>query len=174
MMEGHPAAMREPVIDLEAAAAKRDAAKPAAVPALRADPDLNLMAESEEDARSRPPAPAFAPGLTIVPREPTLELKVATAPPATASPARPWQPPVLGSLSVIFGIAALFKATLLLAPLALVFALLAALGRQFSWAAIGGIAGLAALATSPWFWGLLGLAWVVDYLGLDSWLTSLL
>ena len=110
-------------------------------------------------------------GAVILPNEPVLPVTpAAVAPPA----AGPWQPPVLGSLAVIFGIAALFKATLLLGPLALAFAFLAALGRQFSWAAIGGIAGLAALATSPWFWGIVGLAWVIDYLGLGSWYTSFL
>ncbi|HEY7688351.1 MAG TPA: hypothetical protein VH835_06645 [Dongiaceae bacterium] len=158
--------MREPMIDLESAAAKRETAAPAKpflVPTLRADRDLNLTAEDPDD-REPPPA-------VILPNEPVLPVTpAAVAPPA----AGPWQPPVLGSLAVIFGIAALFKATLLLGPLALAFAFLAALGRQFSWAAIGGIAGLAALATSPWFWGIVGLAWVIDYLGLGSWYTSFL
>jgi hypothetical protein len=162
-MNGNPAAMREPIIDLEAA--KRDtggSAKPYLVPTLRADRDLNLTAEEYE-----PPPPPV-----VMPNEPVLP----TAPAAAEQPAPPraaaWQPPVLGSLAVIFGIAALFKATLLLGPLALIFAFLAAIGRQFSWAAIGGIAGLAALATSPWFWGIVGLAWVVEYFGLGSWYTN--
>jgi len=155
--------MREPVFNLEAA--KRDAAgpsKPVLVPTLRADRDLNLTAEDLEDREPPPPA--------VLPNEPVLPLELAPAPVMAAAP---WQPPILGSLAVIFGIAALFKATLLLGPLALVFAFLAVLGRQFSWAAIGGIAGLAALATSPWFWGILGLAWVVEYFGLGSWYTNL-
>jgi hypothetical protein len=154
--------MREPVFNLEAA--KRDAAgpsKPVLVPTLRADRDLNLTAEYPEDRE--------APAPVVLPNEPALPLEPAPAQPAAAAP---WQPPILGSLAVIFGIAALFKATLLLGPLALAFALFAAIGRQFSWAAIGGIAGLAALATSPWFWGILGLAWVVEYFGLGSWYTS--
>jgi len=168
-MTRDPEAMREPVINLEVAASKRDAAtstKPFLVPMLRADPDLNLTADPDE--QDPPPPPA------VLPNEPVLELTPAPAqPPVLPRPATDHlRPPVLGSLAVIFGIAALFKATLLLGPLALVFAFLAVLGRQFSWAAIGGIAGLVALATSPWFWGILGLAWVIDYLGLGSWYSS--
>jgi hypothetical protein len=161
MKARHLPVMREPVFSLEAA--KRDAAspsKPVLVPTLRADRDLNLTAEEYET----PPPPA------VLPNEPVLPLEPAPPPSPIVGP---WQPPVFGSLAVIFGIAALFKATLLLAPLALVFALLAALRRQLSWAAIGGIAGMAALATSPWFWGILGLAWVVEYFGLGSWYTNL-
>src|SRR5262245_299727 len=155
--------MREPVFNLEAA--KRDAAgpsKPVLVPTLRADRDLNLTAEEYEPA----PPPAVLPNEPILPTTPAQAEEPAKSRPAL------WQPPVLGSLAVIFGVAALFKATLLLGPLALIFAGLAVVGRQFSWAAIGGIAGLAALATSPWFWGILGLAWVVEYFGLGSWYTS--
>jgi hypothetical protein len=170
-MTRDPAAMPEPVIDLEAAAAKREAAhpaKPVLVPMLRADPDLNLTALPDERDDRPPPV--------LLPNEPVLSIGPAPAQPPVLPP-KAWQPPVLGSLAVIFGIAALFKATLLLAPLALVFALLAAIGRQFSWAAIGGIAGLAALATSPWFWGIVGMAWLVDavgsYLGWGSWYSSL-
>lgn len=156
------APMREPMINLEAA--KRDVAgstKPFLVPMLRADRDLNLTAEDPEDREGPPPA--------VLPNEPVLPLEPAPSPSPGVGP---WQPPVVGSLAVIFGVAALFKATLLLGPLALVFAFLAAIRQQLSWAAIGGIAGLAALATSPWFWGLVGLAWVIDYLGLGSWYTS--
>jgi hypothetical protein len=164
MKARHLPGMREPVFSLEAA--KRDAAgpsKPVLVPTLRADRDLNLTAEEYEPL----PPPA------VLPNEPVLPVAPAQAEKPAAPRAAPWQPPVLGTLAVIFGIAALFKATLLLAPLALVFALLAALRRQLSWAAIGGIAGMAALATSPWFWGILGLAWVVEYFGLGSWYTNL-
>lgn len=163
--------MREPAIDLEAAAGKREAAnpgKPVLVPMLRADPDLNLTAAPEE--RESRPVPA------VLPNEPLLNLIPVTARPPVL-PAKSWQPPILGSLAVIFGIAALFKATLLLAPLALVFALLAALFRQFSWAAIGGISGLAALGTSPWFWGIVGMTWLADavagYFGFGGWYSSL-
>ncbi len=158
--------MREPVIDLEAA--KRDTAgttRPFLVPTLRADRDLNLTT----DAYEPPPPPA------VLPNEPVLPDAPATAQPAVL-PGKSWQPPVLGGLAVIFGIAALFKAALLLAPLALAFALLAALFRQFSWAAIGGVSGLAALAISPWFWGIVGMAWLVDavagYFGFGGWYSS--
>jgi hypothetical protein len=170
-MNHDPAAMREPAFDLESAAARREPAgpgKPVLVPMLRADPDLNLTAAPEE--RENRPSP------TVLPNEPLLNLTPVPAQPPVL-PGRSWQPPILGSLAVIFGIAALFKATLLLAPLALVLALLAALFRQFSWAAIGGISGLAALATSPWFWGIVGMAWLVDavggYFGWGSWYSSL-
>ena len=162
--------MREPAFDLESTAAKREPAspgKPVLVPMLRADPDLNLSAELED--REDFPEPA------VLPNEPLLNLTPVQAQPAVL-PGKSWQPPVLGCLAVIFGIAALFKATLLLAPLALVFALLAALFRQFSWAAIGGISGLVALATSPWFWGIVGMTWLVDaiagYFGYGSWYSS--
>lgn len=162
--------MREPAFDLESAAARREPAspgKPVLVPMLRADPDLNLTAAPEE--RENRPAP------TVLPNEPLLNLTPVPAQPPVP-PGKSWQPPVIGSLAVIFGIAALFKATLLLAPLALAFALLAALFRQFSWAAIGGISGLVALATSPWFWGIVGMTWLVDavagYFGFGGWYSS--
>ena len=168
MISGDPVAMREPIIDIEAAAAKRDAggpSKPFLVPMLRADRDLNLNTDPED---REPLQPAVLPNEPVLPSAPAQ-------PPELPHPASTFgQPPVLGSLAVIFGVAALFKSTLLLGPLALIFAFLAALGRQFSWAAIGGIAGLAALATSPWFWGIVCLAWVIDYLGLGSWYTSFL
>jgi hypothetical protein len=169
-MTRDPATMPEPVIGLDPAA-KRDSInppKPVLVPMLRADPDLNLTAEPEE--RETRAAPA------LLPHEPVLNLAPEPAQPPVL-PAKSWQPPILGSLAVIFGIAALFKATLLLAPLALVLALLAALFRQFTWAAIGGISGLAALATSPWFWGIVGMTWLVDavagYFGFGGWYSSL-
>jgi hypothetical protein len=168
-MNPDPGAMREPAFDLESAAKREPTSpgRPVLVPMLRADPDLNLSAVAE--GREEFPEPA------VLPNEPLLNLTPEPAQPP-ALPGKAWQPPVLGSLAVIFGIAALFKATLLLAPLALVFALLAALFRQFSWAAIGGISGLAALATSPWFWGIVGMAWLVDavagYFGFGGWYSS--
>src|SRR5262245_19583032 len=112
-MKHDPAAMREPAFDLETAAKREPAspARPVLVPMLRADPDLNLTAAPDE--RDDLPAPA------VLPDEPLLNLTPVPAQPP-ALPGKAWQPPVLGSLAVIFGIAALFKATLLLAPLALV------------------------------------------------------
>jgi hypothetical protein len=73
---------------------------------------------------------------------------------------------------MIFGVTALFKATIVLAPLGLAFALAAGLARQFAWAAVGGIAAVVALLISPVFWALLGIAWLIERLGwLWSWLT---
>lgn len=88
-------------------------------------------------------------------------IAVATA----ARPAAHWQPPILGSLAVIFGVASLFTSTLVLAPLALAMALAAGIFRQISWAVIGGAAATVALATSKYFWALLGLAWLINRVG---------
>jgi hypothetical protein len=75
--------------------------------------------------------------------------------------ARPWSPPVCGALAAVFGIAALFgKATLVLAPLAILLSLIALCLRQFSWALIGATTAVVALVTSIWFWTLLGLGWI--------------
>ncbi len=96
-----------------------------------------------------------------------------TAPPSiiTVAAAVPlaarWQPPIFGSLAVIFGVAALltgFPGRLLLAPLAVAVALAAGFLRQTSWAVIGGASAVVALATSESFWALLGLAWLLDWL----------
>ena len=89
---------------------------------------------------------------------------------------RPWagpetrrssfSPPVFGALSVIFGVTAFYKATLLLAPLALVAGLFACLKRQWGWGLIGMLSATAALAVDPYFWGLAGLYWLARVLGL--------
>jgi hypothetical protein len=85
------------------------------------------------------------------------------APPAEQ--ARPWNPPVTGALAAVFGTAALFgKATLLLAPLAILMSLIALCLRQYSWAAIGFGTAVAALVTSIWFWTLLGAGWLATWL----------
>jgi hypothetical protein len=110
------------------------------------------------------PAPPEVPTLPVQPVQlPTPIIAVATA----APPAGHWQPPVLGSLAVIFGVASLFTGTLVLAPLALALALAAGIFRQISWAVIGGAAATVALATSKYFWALLGLAWLINRV---SWL----
>jgi len=106
------------------------------------------------------PVPAVAP---VQPQAPIIT--VAT----TAPPAAHWQPPILGSLAVIFGVASLFTGTLVLAPLALVLAAAAGIFRQVSWAVIGGAAAIVALATSKYFWALMGLAWMINRV---SWLWS--
>ena len=107
------------------------------------------------------PAAPVAPVEPVQPQAPIIT--VAT----TAAPATHWQPPILGSLAVIFGVASLFTSTLALAPLAVAMALAAGIFRQISWAVIGGAAATVALATSKYFWALLGLAWLINRV---SWL----
>jgi hypothetical protein len=85
----------------------------------------------------------------------------------TAPPPIQWQPPILSSLAVIFGVASLFTGTLALAPLAIVLAVAAGLFRQIPWSVIGGASAIVALATSKYFWGLLAVVWLVNRL---SWL----
>jgi hypothetical protein len=86
------------------------------------------------------------------------------APPALQA-SQPWSPPVCGALAAVFGIAALFgKATLVLAPLAILLSLVALCLRQFSWALIGASTAIVALVTSIWFWTLLGLGWITAWL----------
>jgi hypothetical protein len=109
------------------------------------------------------PSAAAAPAAPALPA-----IALAPVPPAVVR----WEPPVLGCLAAIFGIAALFKATLILAPLGLGFAAAAVFARQFSWAAVGGIASLVALLISPLFWTILGLAWLIERLSrLWGWIT---
>src|SRR5262245_42331777 len=72
-------AMREPMIDLETAAAKRETAvpaKPFLVPTLRADRDLNLTAEDPDERELPPPV--------VLPNEPVLPV----TPAAVARPPR--------------------------------------------------------------------------------------
>jgi len=114
---------------------------------------------------SAPAAPPTPP-MPVAPVETVQPLPIVTVA-TTAAPATPWQPPILGSLAVIFGVAALFTGTLVLAPLALVLAVAAGLFRQIPWAVIGGSAAIVALATSKYFWALLGLAWLINRV---SWL----
>lgn len=87
---------------------------------------------------------------------------VAPIPEAT-KPLRP--PPILGALAVIFGITALYKATLVLAPIALLVGAAALFRRQGGWGLIGIGAAVVALAITPSFWALLGLAWLLDRYG---------
>ena len=75
------------------------------------------------------------------------------------------QPPVTGALAAIFGTAALFKAPLVLAPLAIGLALVAGWRGHHAWAAIGLGTALVGLMTSAWFWTLLGLAWLYQSWG---------
>jgi hypothetical protein len=107
----------------------------------------------------------IAPVATLAPVEPVQPQAPIITVATTAAPAAHWQPPILGSLAVIFGVASLFTGTLVLAPLALVLALVAGIVRQIPWAVIGGAAATVALATSKYFWALLGLAWLINRVG---------
>lgn len=108
------------------------------------------------------PAVPAAPEVPAVPAQPQTPIIAVSA---TAPPAAHWQPPILGSLAVIFGVASLFTGTLVLAPLALLLAVAAGIFRQISWGIIGGAAATVALATSKYFWALLGLAWLINRVG---------
>lgn len=72
--------------------------------------------------------------------------------------------PVLGGLSAIFGVAALFQAPVVLGPLAIFLAVAALFRGQAGLAAIGGISAVVALAISPVFWAVLGVAWLGSWL----------
>ncbi|MDY0882155.1 hypothetical protein ACFPL7_21440 [Dongia soli] len=76
----------------------------------------------------------------------------------------PFKPPVAGALSVIFAIAAFYRTTILLAPLALIAGIVALCRRQYNWGLIGIIAAVAALLTDITFWSLVGAAWMVRWL----------
>lgn len=76
-----------------------------------------------------------------------------------------WSPPITGALAVIFGVAALFKAPIVLAPMAIALAFVAGFRGHHGWAVIGLGSALAGLLTSAWFWTLLGLAWLYQSWG---------
>src|SRR5690242_19546240 len=107
----------------------------------------------------------FTPAPPAVPQTPSLleELRP-WAGPETQRPS--FSPPVFGAISVIFGVTAFYKATLLLAPLALIAGLIACLRRQWGWGLIGILSAIAALAVDPYFWGLAGIYWLARLLGL--------
>src|ERR1700754_85718 len=118
--------------------------------------DLPTPSGPENEPNPRLPARVFGQAVDagFTPAPPTL-------PPAPTllEELRPWagpetrrqtfSPPVFGALSVIFGITAFYKATLLLSPLALVAGLIACLKRQWGWGLIGILSALAALAIDP-------------------------
>jgi hypothetical protein len=76
-----------------------------------------------------------------------------------------WSPPITGALAVIFGVAALFKDPIVLAPMAILLAFVAGFRGHHGWAVIGLGSALAGLLTSAWFWTLLGLAWLYQSWG---------
>src|SRR5689334_11442829 len=124
---------------------------------------------SEPDTEPNPRLPArvfgqavdagFTPAPPALPPRPTLleELRPWSGP---ETQRQSFSPPVFGAISVIFGVTAFYKATLLLAPLALIAGLLACLKRQWGWGLIGILSSLAALAIDPYFWGLAGVLWL--------------
>jgi hypothetical protein len=107
----------------------------------------------------------FTPAPPAVPPSPTLldELRPWAGP---ETQQQRFSPPVFGAISVIFGITAFYKATLLLSPLALIAGLVACLKRQWGWGLIGILSAITALAIDPYFWGLAGLYWLARVLGL--------
>src|SRR5690349_16384692 len=134
--------------------------------------DPNPPSEPQNEPNPRLPArvfgqavdAGFTPAPPAVPPRPTLldELR-----PWAGPETRPtFSPPVFGALSVIFGVTAFYKATLMLAPLALIAGLIACLKRQWGWGLIGILSALAALAIDPYFWGLAGVLWLARVLGL--------
>src|SRR6476620_711186 len=96
--------------------------------------DQNPFSKPENEGTPRLPArvfgqaidAGFAPAPPAVPPTPTLleELRPWAGP---ETQRQRFSPPVFGTLSVIFGVTAFYKATLLLAPLALIAGLLACL-----------------------------------------------
>jgi hypothetical protein len=130
--------------------------------------------QPQDEANPRLPARVFGQA---------VDAGFSPVPPTAPPPAptlleelRPWagpetrrqtfSPPVFGALSVIFGITAFYKATLMLAPLALIAGLIACLKRQWGWGLIGILSAVAALAIDPTFWALAGLYWLARALGL--------
>jgi hypothetical protein len=117
----------------------------------------------------RTPLRALAPGVdagfVTAPEEQKHPL-MAGWQPAPPPVQQTFSPPVFGALSVIFGITAFYKATLMLAPLALIAGLIACLRKQWGWGLIGILSALAALAIDPYFWGLAGFYWLARALGL--------
>src|SRR6185369_3650986 len=107
----------------------------------------------------------FTPAPPALPPRPTLleELRPWSGPETRR---QSFSPPVFGALSVIFGVTAFYKATLLLAPLALIAGLLACLKRQWGWGLIGILSAIAALLIDPTFWALAGIYWLARMLGL--------
>ena len=124
--------------------------------------DAVIHLPTTQDAAAALPANPAAAALPAEPPVPTA-LPIITVSTTAPAAAPRWEPPILGSLAVIFGVASLFTGTLLLAPLAIVLAVVAALFRQVSWSVIGCASAVVGLATSKYFWALLGLAWLLDW-----------
>ena len=114
-------------------------------------------------------APAVDAGFVTAPSEPPNQSRhplMAGWQPAPPPPMQSFSPPVFGALAVIFGVTAFYKATLMLAPLAIIAGLIACLRKQWGWGLIGILSAAAALAVDPYFWGLAGIYWLARLLGL--------
>ena len=110
-------------------------------------------------------APAVDAGFVTAPSEPRHPLMAGWQPAPPPAP-QSFSPPVFGALAVIFGVTAFYKATLMLAPLAIIAGLIACLRKQWGWGLIGMLSAVAALAIDPYFWGLAGIYWLARLLGL--------
>jgi hypothetical protein len=129
--------------------------------------DPRPSSEPENEPNPRLPArvfgqavdAGFTPAPPALPPRPTLleELRPWSGP---ETQRQSFSPPVFGAISVIFGVTAFYKATLLLAPLAVIAGLLACLKRQWGWGLIGILSSITALAIDPYFWGLAGILWL--------------
>jgi hypothetical protein len=128
--------------------------------------DQNAGLPVAQVLRAEPPvsAPGVDAGFVPAPVQPPGPLIAGwqVSPPV----AKPFSPPVFGALAVIFGVSALYKATLLLGPLAIVVGLIACLRKQWAWGLIGMLSAAAALAVDPYFWGLAGIYYIARLLGL--------
>ena len=116
-------------------------------PASAGDPPVAGMEGGEGEVAGAPASPA---GFVL---------------PGSLLAAKPWAPPVSGALAAIFGVASLFKMAWILAPLAVLLAIVAGLRGHHGWAAIGLGTAIVGLAISPWFWTALGLAWLYQMWG---------
>jgi hypothetical protein len=127
----------------------------------------NLPDRIEPELRPppRPLAPAVDAGFVTTP-EPRHPLMAGWQPAPPPPAAQGFSPPVFGALSVIFGIAAFYKASLMLGPLAIVAGLIACLRKQWGWGLVGMLSAVAAMAVDPYVWALGGLYWLAKLLGL--------
>ena len=125
----------------------------------------HLPAPERRELQAAPPAPIPLPvARREAPAAPGRDAGFALSV-GTEDPGR-WtrRIPVLGGLAAIFGIVALFKAPVVLGPLGILFGLAALLRGQAGLGVIGGVTGAVALAISPMFWTLFGLAWLGSWL----------
>ena len=82
----------------------------------------------------------------------------------TSAPGPSFRLTISRRLALLLGAAALFRAPLLLGPIAVLFGLIALIRGQYALGAIGTITGAAAILTSPWLWTGIGIAWLYEKL----------